>query len=103
MKKTHTRSRLEVWAAHYINNPRKRSEADKKATIIQIEPGNTPENYIVEAMDPDPAPAEQHPQDMTTAYCMTCKHDDNDRQKSPCAYCRYNHDSRWEAKEGGSE
>ena len=52
MTKTRDNSRIEVWSKDYINNPGAREEEHERATvIIQMEPGNTPGDYIVEVVD----------------------------------------------------
>lgn len=41
---------IEVWRTDYINNPNERYDEDKNARIIQIEPGSTDCEYIVEVV-----------------------------------------------------
>lgn len=51
MEKMSASSRIEVWSVNYINDPAIREAKDKKATIIQIEPGCDPSRYMVEVVD----------------------------------------------------
>ena len=44
-------SRLEIWGANYINNPKIREEKDKNARIVQIEPSGTQDFFMVEVID----------------------------------------------------
>lgn len=44
MIKTKSNSTIEIWSADYINF----DERQKTLKIIQIEPGNSPDEYIVE-------------------------------------------------------
>ena len=53
MIKSNKDSKIEVWGTSYINEPEKRSEADKNSVIIQIEQGDKDDNYIVEVINPD--------------------------------------------------
>ena len=39
---------IEIWSTEYIDDPSSRMERDRKAQIIQIEPGNADRDYIVE-------------------------------------------------------
>ena len=48
MKRTREDSSLEVWSENYINYPFKRFDEDMDAEVIQIEPGNSDGDYIVE-------------------------------------------------------
>ena len=51
MERISNKSRIEIWSDLYINNTNKvrREEDDpSKVEIIQIEPGNSEKNYIVE-------------------------------------------------------
>lgn len=48
MKKSSKKSRIEIWGYKYINNVDKRDEQDRNVEVIQIEPGNSPGDYIVE-------------------------------------------------------
>lgn len=51
MKRTRKNSRIEVWTADYINTVSVRSPQDAKAVIVQIEPGASRQDYIVEVVD----------------------------------------------------
>lgn len=51
MKKSSKKSRIEIWGYKYINNVEKRDEQDRNVEVIQIEPGNSPGDYIVEVVD----------------------------------------------------
>nr|DAM76727.1 MAG TPA: hypothetical protein [Caudoviricetes sp.] len=51
MKKSSKKSRIEIWSYTYINNVDKRHEPDRNVEVIQIEPGNSPGDYIVEVVD----------------------------------------------------
>ena len=48
MKKLLDNSVIEIWHRNYINNPSDRSLVDRRAEIIQIEPGNSDDDYMVE-------------------------------------------------------
>ena len=48
MKKQFTNTRIEIWSAEYINDVDKRTEEDKEAEIVQIEPAGTGDDYMVE-------------------------------------------------------
>ena len=51
MVKTSNNSRIEIWKSNYINNAdnqRFPEDAIDKVEIVQIEPGNTTNDYIVE-------------------------------------------------------
>nr|DAG55672.1 MAG TPA: hypothetical protein [Caudoviricetes sp.] len=48
MKKILDNSVIEIWSGNYINNLSGRSLADSHAKIIQIEPGSSYNDYIVE-------------------------------------------------------
>lgn len=54
MKKSSKKSRIEIWGYSYINNVDKRDEQDRNVEIIQIEPVNSPGDYIVEVIDKKP-------------------------------------------------
>ena len=43
-------SRLEIWGANYINNPKIREEKDKNARVVQIEPSGA-QGFLVEVID----------------------------------------------------
>ena len=57
MVKTDPKSRIEVWRGEYINNSPSstgttiRTDEDKNVDILQIEPGNSPDDYIVEIVE----------------------------------------------------
>lgn len=51
MKKSSKKSRIEIWGYKYINNADIRHKEDKNVKIIQIEPGNSQGEYIVEVVD----------------------------------------------------
>ena len=57
MVKTDPKSRIEVWRGEYINNSPSstgtiiRADEDKNVDILQIEPGNSPDDYMVEVVD----------------------------------------------------
>ena len=53
MKKTHSKSTFEIWQDIYINNINMREMKDRKKIILQIEPTNNNDNYIVEIIDKD--------------------------------------------------
>ena len=54
MKRTLSTSRIEIWQADYINMPEARDEEkDKKAIILQCEPSNRKDEYIVEVVGQD--------------------------------------------------
>ena len=48
MIKQRNDSEVEIWGMKYINSPEIRFEKDKDVNIYQIEPGNTPGDYMVE-------------------------------------------------------
>lgn len=48
MKKLLDNSVIEIWSGNYINNLSGRSLADRRAKIIQIEPGSSYNDYMVE-------------------------------------------------------
>lgn len=48
MKKLLDDSVIEIWSSNYINNLSGRSLVDRRAKIIQIEPGSSDNDYIVE-------------------------------------------------------
>lgn len=48
MKKLLDNSVIEIWSGNYINNLSGRSLVDRRAKIIQIEPGSSDNDYIVE-------------------------------------------------------
>lgn len=48
MKKLLDDSVIEIWSGNYINNLSGRSLVDRRAEIIQIEPGSSDNDYIVE-------------------------------------------------------
>lgn len=48
MKKLLDNSVIEIWSGRYINNLSGRSLVDRRAKIIQIEPGSSDNGYIVE-------------------------------------------------------
>lgn len=48
MKKILDDSVIEIWSGGYINNLSGRSLVDRRAEIIQIEPGSSDNYYIVE-------------------------------------------------------
>ena len=48
MKKILDNSVIEIWSGNYINNLSDRSLADSHAEIIQIEPGSSDNDYMVE-------------------------------------------------------
>ena len=50
MKKSKELSRIEIWSNDYINDLDVREEEDKNAKIIQIEPGSSEGDYIVEVL-----------------------------------------------------
>lgn len=54
MKKSSKKSRIEIWGCTYINTVDKRYEPDRNVEIIQIEPGNSQGEYIVEVVDKKP-------------------------------------------------
>ena len=58
MVKTNPKSRIEVWKGEYINNSPSsfagttiRTDEDKNVDILQIEPGNSPDDYMVEIVE----------------------------------------------------
>ena len=51
MRKTREDSRIEVWGEDYVNFPGRRQGKDASATIVQIEPGGDPAQYMVEVVD----------------------------------------------------
>lgn len=48
MKKLLDNSVIEIWSGNHINNLSGRSLADRRAKIIQIEPGSSYNDYMVE-------------------------------------------------------
>lgn len=48
MKKLLDNSVIEIWSGRYINDLSGRSLVDRRAEIIQIEPGSSDNGYIVE-------------------------------------------------------
>lgn len=48
MKKLLNNSVIEIWSDRYINNLSGRSLVDRHAKIIQIEPGSSDNDYMVE-------------------------------------------------------
>lgn len=48
MRKICDQSVIEIWGNLYLNSERRRSLEDKNVEIIQIEPGSTDGEYIVE-------------------------------------------------------
>ena len=48
MKKLLDNSVIEIWSGRYINDLSGRSLVDRRAEIIQIEPGSGDNGYIVE-------------------------------------------------------
>lgn len=48
MKKLLDDSVIEIWSGNYINNLSGRSLVDRRAEIIQIEPGSSDNDYMVE-------------------------------------------------------
>lgn len=48
MKKILDNSVIEIWSGNYINNLSGRSLVDRRAKIIQIEPGSSYNDYMVE-------------------------------------------------------
>ena len=48
MKKLLDNSVIEIWSGRYINDPADRSFVDRRAKIIQIEPGSSDNDYMVE-------------------------------------------------------
>lgn len=48
MKKLLDDSVIEIWSGRYINDLSGRSLVDRRAKIIQIEPGSSDNGYIVE-------------------------------------------------------
>lgn len=48
MKKLLDNSVIEIWSGRYINDPADRNFVDRRAKIIQIEPGSSDNDYIVE-------------------------------------------------------
>jgi hypothetical protein len=48
MRKSCINSRIEVWSVNYINDLKRRNDKDRTVDIIQIEPSNVPNDYIVE-------------------------------------------------------
>ena len=53
MVKTDPKSRIEIWGSAYINDrdAGTRKEEDKNVDILQIEPGNSPDDYMVEIVE----------------------------------------------------
>ena len=51
MKKSCKESRIEIWGYTYINNMDKRCKQDRNVEIMQIEPGNSTGDYIVEVVN----------------------------------------------------
>lgn len=51
MIQTRPGSRIEVWETLYINNPHERLSRDEKAMIVQILPGSSKGEYMVEVID----------------------------------------------------
>ena len=53
MVKTDPKSRIEIWGSAYINDrdAGTRKKEDKNVDILQIEPGNCPDDYIVEVVE----------------------------------------------------
>lgn len=39
---------IEIWSTKYVNYPQSRTPDDRDAKIVQIEPGSTLGDYIVE-------------------------------------------------------
>lgn len=48
MKKLLDNSVIEIWSGRYINDPADRKFVDRRAKIIQIEPGSSDNDYMVE-------------------------------------------------------
>lgn len=54
MVKTRKESRIEIWGREYINRGEgPRLSVDEEVVILQIEPGNDTDDYIVEIIDED--------------------------------------------------
>lgn len=52
MRKSRKDSRIEIWGVQYINNQHdERNNEDIGVVILQIEPGHSPDDYIVEVVD----------------------------------------------------
>lgn len=52
MRKSRKDSRIEIWEVNYINNQYgERNNEDIDVVILQIEPGHSPDDYIVEVVD----------------------------------------------------
>lgn len=51
MRKSNPDSRIEVWPWDRVNNSR--DFEDREMTIIQIEPGSSEDDYIVEVIEKD--------------------------------------------------
>ncbi len=44
-------SRMEIWSAEYVNNPKIREAKDKNAKVVQIEPSGTQGFFMVEVIE----------------------------------------------------